>query len=56
MPSVILTLEEVQALIASKQSLEEVNQKYDRLEQKYNAVYGLYTQLLIKVADLERLL
>ncbi len=56
MPSVILTLEEVQALIVAKDRLEKVEKKYDILHKRYEALYGLYSQVLIKVADLERLI
>lgn len=53
MLSVILTLEEVQALIKAGTHLEKISKDYEKLLARHNALYGLYTEMLMTLADIQ---
>ncbi len=53
-PAVLLTLQQLQDLITGVTHLKMLVRQNQELIRRVDALHGLYSQLLMKVADIER--
>jgi len=54
--SVIIPYKELEALLNTKHKLDDLEKKYDLMEKRYAAIQHMFSEVLLKVAEINRYL
>lgn len=54
--SVIIPYKELEALLNTKHKLDDLEKKYDQMEKRYAAIQHMFSEVLVKVAEIDRYL